>query len=212
MTTDEVPGSDYASDLVRIAVSRKNGREPFRSHEQPLGAQLKDFWSWASSDLLDNATRGRLAEYLVGLALDCVQDATRIEWDAADLRTGTGYRVEVKSAAYLQSWRQTTHSRISFDIRPTLGWDADTNTYCAQRRRQADVYVFCLFAHKHKPTADPMNTDQWQFHVVSTRQLNQTAGEQKTITLASLLTKVRPASATFPELRYTVDAAAEEDR
>lgn len=41
-----------------------------------------------------------------------------------------------------QSWKQKRLSTISSGIQPTNGWDATTNTIAAQRKRQADVYVF----------------------------------------------------------------------
>ena len=100
----------------------KAGNEPLHESGRLLGQQLRDFWAWAYSDLLGNAMRGVLAEYLVGTALGCVHGRTRLEWDAWDLRTEGGIRVEIKSAAHLQSWRQSAYSRISFDIRPTTAW------------------------------------------------------------------------------------------
>jgi phosphodiesterase/alkaline phosphatase D-like protein len=61
-----------------------------------------------------------------------------------------------------------------------------SNTVSAKRKRQADVYVFCLLSHKAKATVCPLNLDQWEFYVLSTNQLNNLVGEQKTITLDSL--------------------------
>lgn len=63
-------------------VAVKTGDERFTHQGQPAGGHLLGFWSWAYSDLLSNATRGVLAEYIVGLALGCVQSGTRREWDA----------------------------------------------------------------------------------------------------------------------------------
>ncbi|MHC6211448.1 hypothetical protein [Rhodococcus ruber] len=184
----------------------KAGNEPLHESGRLLGQQLRDFWAWAYSDLLGNAMRGVLAEYLVGTALGCVHGRTRLEWDAWDLRTEGGIRVEIKSAAHLQSWRQSAYSRISFDIRPTTAWYAETNTYSPDRRRQADVYVFCLFAHRDKATADPLDVGQWEFYVTSAHRLDETVGAQKRISLAALLQRVRPIRAGFGELRAAVEA------
>ncbi len=41
----------------------------------------------------------------------------RAEWDAVDLTTPDGIRIEVKSAAYIQSWHQVRESTISFRVR-----------------------------------------------------------------------------------------------
>lgn len=179
------------------------GDEAFTSRGQAIGTPLGAFWSWACLDLLSNTMRGVLAEYIVGLALDCVDGRTRLEWDAADLRTADGARVEVKSSAYLQSWQQQQPSRISFDIRPTTGWDAPTNTYATERKRQADVYVFCVFTPTDKDDADPLNLDQWDFYVMSTNRLNAAVGEQKTITLTSLR-RHEPLKCAFAKLRECI--------
>ncbi|UVS80359.1 hypothetical protein [Actinokineospora sp. UTMC 2448] len=186
--------------LDAVTVTPKTGDEPFTRAGRPLdGARLRGFWSWSCSDLIGNAMRGVLAEYIVGLALGCVDGGTRREWDAADLVTGTGLRVEVKSAAYVQSWKQTRLSTIAFDIRPTAGWDFATNTYATERKRQADVYVFCVFTPTDKATADPLDVDQWDFYVMSTDRLNMVAGGQKSISLAGLL-RHRPVRCSFDGL------------
>jgi hypothetical protein len=184
----------------------RNGDDPFTHGD--VKADLLGFWRWSCSDLLSNVMRGVLAEYIVGLALDCVRDDVRREWDAADLYL-PDYSVEVKSSAYLQSWSQTKLSSIIFDIETKTSWHANTNTYETERKRQADVFVFCVLAHKDKATVDPLNLDQWDFYVMSTNRLNAAAGGQKTIALGSLL-RHKPARASFSKLRECIEAAAQE--
>ena len=58
-----------------------------------------DFWRWPASDLTNNALRGVLAEYIVALALRLTK-STRVEWDAPDLVTPSGVKIEVESAVY----------------------------------------------------------------------------------------------------------------
>ena len=128
--------------LYRIEPQRKLGRERFRNGTTLLDFNLLDFWQWSSSDLVSNALRGRVAEFLVAQALG-VSDGIRNEWDSYDLRSLSGLRIEVKSAAYLQTWAQRVESAISFDIRPTLAWDANTNEF-AQKRSGA-VKPTCMF-------------------------------------------------------------------
>lgn len=195
--------------LAAAPVTRKSGQEPFIAEGHALPERLEGFWAWSCSNLLGNALRGQLAEYLVGLALGCVEHGVRREWDAFDLRTAAGTRVEVKSAAYLQSWDQTGLSTIRFGISPSTAWFAESNTYATDRRRQADVYVFALFAQTDKSTANPLDTDQWRFYVTDTARLDSAVGEQSSITLNSLLTRVQPVRATFAELADAVSAAAE---
>ncbi len=168
--------------LDQLPLARKTGDERLQMHGQPVSASVLTFWQWAASDLISNAMRGRFAEYLVALALG-VADGVRVEWDAYDLQTVSGVKVEVKSAAYLQRWYQRRPSVITFDILPTLGWTAATNTYSPERKRQADVYVFALLAHRDKATLDPLNLDQWEFYVLPTAVLDTQLPTQKTISL-----------------------------
>ena len=143
------------------------------------------FWRWAFSDFLSNALRGVLAEYIVASAIGSTQKA-RSEWDAYDLVTEDGLKIEVKSSAYLQAWRQEKPSSIRFDIAHKQAWDAQDNTYSAQAIRAADVYVFCVFAATDRATADPLDLTQWFFMVCPTTWLTQKLGNQKSVGLASL--------------------------
>ena len=126
-------------------------------------------------------------------------DNPRVEWDAYDVKTNNGIKVEVKSASYIQSWQQTDYSNISFNISPTKGWEADTNTYYEEKIRQADVYVFCLLHHKDQQSIDPLNLDQWSFFIISTEQLNEEVGDQKTISF-SRLSKIGATRVGFDQL------------
>ena len=171
--------------LPPIAACRKTGLERFQAEGADAGFNLLDFWQWSVSDLVSNATRGILAEYIVARALG-LGTGIRNEWDAFDLRTPSGLKIEVKSAAYLQSWFQKNFSPIVFVIPPTRAFDAATNVLSAVSKRQADVYVFALLSHRDKETVDPMNLDQWEFYVVGVSALNDRQRSQHSITLKSL--------------------------
>jgi hypothetical protein len=162
--------------------------------------------TWLASDLVDNALRGVLAEYIVACDLG-VSGGVRTEWDAYDLRTSEEIKIEVKSAAYLQSWKQSAPSRICFDVRPTYGWDAATNTTSLERKRQADVYVFCLLAHSDKATLDPLDFSQWEFYVLPARLLDERLPTQKIISLAGLL-RLAPVKAEFGKIGSTIKVVA----
>ena len=92
------------ADFPALTVKRKTGDEPFSVNGRPTGFVLLNFWQWLASDLVDNALRGALAEYIVACDLG-IADGTRPGWNAYDLITPEGIKVEVKSAAYLQSWQ-----------------------------------------------------------------------------------------------------------
>lgn len=169
---------------------RKTGEEPFISANGTAEFKLLEFWQWNQSDLLNNALRGTIAEFIVGKALGAVK-GVRLEWDAYDLVTADGIKVEVKSAAYVQSWAQTKHSAIQFSIRPAMSWEASTNTYATEMGRSADVYVFCLLKEQDRTLVNPLNLEQWEFYVLATGKINREKGSQKSIGLNGLL-KMQP--------------------
>lgn len=187
---------------------RMSGEEPILDATGSPAGRLIDVWRWAYSGTLGNTQRGVIAEYVVGLAVDGIRGGVRVDWDAFDLLTPDGLKVEVKSAAYLQSWDQTSPSRIQFGVAETVGWTAATNTYAEVLSRQADVYVFCLFTTTERGEANPLDTRQWRFWVTSTAHLAEVVGRQKTISLNALLSRVEPDETDFTGLREAVRRAA----
>jgi hypothetical protein len=177
-----------SGELGPLRAPRRTGRERFHRGGEPLGFALADFWAWSVSDLVSNATRGRLAEYLVARALGLSTAGVRNEWSAYDLETPSGIKIEVKSAAYLQAWYQQRLSTVSFSTPPTRAWDPETNIQSTEVARQADVYVFALLAHLDKATLDPLDVSQWEFFVLPTAVLNARTRSQHSITLKSLQT------------------------
>ncbi|WP_294785756.1 hypothetical protein [uncultured Eubacterium sp.] len=149
-------------------------------------SDLNSFWSWAYSNIMDNAERGALAEYLVAYALG-VADNIRVNWDKYDLLSPEGIAVEVKSSGYLQSWDQEKLSALSFGIQPTFGWDSTTNTYSQELTRQSDIYVFCVHKHTDQDTVNPLDIAQWDFYLLPTKVLNAKACAQKRANLPSLI-------------------------
>ncbi|GAA4340481.1 hypothetical protein [Flaviaesturariibacter amylovorans] len=172
--------------LDRIPATLKSGKEPLLFNGKPLDVTLLDFWRWSVSDLLSNATRGRLAEFIVARAAHVDVTACRDEWSAFNLETPEGIKLEVKSAAYVQSWFQRALSRISFSTRAALYWDSATNLQSKVAGRSADVYVFCLLHHQDKATANPLDLNQWTFYVLATWELDAYRRSQHSITLKSL--------------------------
>lgn len=150
----------------------KSGDELFSSQSTLAKFDLRSFWQWSASDLISNATRGVLAEYIVAQALG-IATGVRTEWDAYDLRLENGPSIEVKSASYLQSWHQKQLSTIIFGIAPTRALIPKTGDYDPEVKRQAKLYVFCLLETKDQSELDPMDLDQWVFYVLSTKVLNK---------------------------------------
>ena len=195
------------SNLGRLTPSLKSGSECFHSSGQNLGFDLLNFWSWNCSDLVSNATRGRLAEFIVAKALGITTDGVRDEWGAYDLITPADIKIEVKSASYLQSWSRKDLSKICFAVPKTREWNLDTNVLSPEQRRQADVYVFALLAHEDKQTIDPLDLSQWKFYVLPTCVLNARARSQHSITLPSL--EKLPGAIMFDEVASAVSGCKE---
>lgn len=160
------------TELVPVTATPKTGDEPFHSNGEALECRLLEFWRWSVSDLVSNATRGRLAEFVVAKALGIPTQGVRDEWAAYDLTSPEGVKVEVKSAAYLQSWKMKRYSSIRFLTRKARAWDALTGLMAAEAKRQADVYVFALLANKDRATLDPLNVGQWIFYVLPASTLD----------------------------------------
>lgn len=171
-------------ELKAIEFKQKTGLEVIVS--QGKKRNLINFWQWAYSDLVGNTERGILAEYLVALACN-IDDNARISWDAYDLKLDNGIRIEVKSSGYLQTWRQESYTKPVFSIRKTIAWDHKENAYEKEKKRQADVYVFALLAHKNQNTLNPLDTRQWEFYIIHSQVLDKVVGDARQISLKKLV-------------------------
>ncbi len=171
---------------------------------------MLDFWKWFGSDLSNNVIRGALAEFIVALALD-IADGVREVWSPFDLLSKEDIKIEVKSAAYLQSWHQKKLSSISFDIGQSIAYDSTTNEYDKESKRQADVYVFCLLHFTDKTNLNPLDLDQWEFYILSADILNEKHLNQKRLNLSSLL-KLNPVKADYEGIAETIEKKSGEEK
>ena len=153
---------------------------------------MLDYWVWGFSDLVGNTERGVLAEYIVARAIRA-KSPVRNSWAAYDLDSPDGTKIEVKSASYIQSWHQKKLSNIQFNIRKTLEWLPEKNEFVTEKKRQSDVYIFCLLNQKDKHKVNPLNLDQWEFYVIATSLLDRELGDTQSISLA----KVQQYSANY---------------
>jgi hypothetical protein len=135
------------------------------------GAQLRDFWSWAMSDLRANTTRSMFAEYLIATALGAAQQP-RVEWDSYDVAIPEG-RIEVKASAYLQAWPQQAPSQITFSGLRSRTWTPITG-YNTEATYNADVYVFALLTAREHDQYDALDTGSWLFWVIGVDQIRAT--------------------------------------
>ena len=198
-----------AENLGVIDVQRKSGDESFTSSGKKLGLNLLEFWEWNGSDLISNAMRGRLAEFIVAKALG-LAEGVRYEWDAYDLEYRKT-RIEIKTSAYIQSWKQSHLSKIVFGMQPTRAWNYETNEFGDEIKRQSDVYVFCVLSHKDQSTINPLDLDQWEFYILPTRTLDEKVPNQKTISLSSLQ-NLNPDKVSFNQLKNMIDKVIEQGK
>ena len=80
------------TNLKAIPSNRRTGSEPFHIEGAPLSDTLLNFWRWSSLEIVGNALRGMLAEYIVANAVGCA-GGVRQEWDAYDVLTPDGINV-----------------------------------------------------------------------------------------------------------------------
>lgn len=144
-----------------------HGDEPFIG----LDAHVRDFWSFAMSNLRTNNVRGYLAEFLVARAVGATD--IRVEWDAFDVLTNDGVKVEVKSAGYLQTWSQRRLSRISFGSMKGRTWSPEAGE-SPEATLNADVYVFAIHTATRHEDYDVLDLGQWEFYVAGRTAIEAT--------------------------------------
>ncbi|MCU0782526.1 MAG: hypothetical protein MUF81_00480 [Verrucomicrobia bacterium] len=190
-----------------VLIKHRRGNSRFVAGRKRLAMTLEEFWRWNVSDLVNNLTRGRLAEFIVAKALGISTDGVRSEWGSFDLTMRSGLRIEVKSSAYLQSWDQGEElSNPSFDTKKRKVWNPKTKKY--RFCRPSDVYIFALLKHKRKKTVNPMNVNQWTFFVVPTSVLDVRERSQHSITPNSLTNELKCKPVDFFKLKECVRVAA----
>ena len=162
---------------------------------------VNDFWRWGYSDLIQNINRGILAEYLIAWVLS-IDEKPRNPWDAYDLMTGDGFKIEVKSTGYLQAWDYGTKPNPRFVIQERQRWtDKGLEKEAAFN---ADVYILCYHKEKDRIKIDPMDLSQWDFWVFSKKEIIQLLDKRKSISINQIL-KEGYKPLIFNELRNSVE-------
>lgn len=210
LTPSDLEDYSKTTELLPVHKFRKSGGETFHYNFKKLDFSLEEFWQWAYSDIIGNTLRGILAEYIVAKALG-LTEKVRIEWDAFDLLTEKGLKIEIKSSSYIQSWYQKKYSEITFSIRKTKYWDENTNVQAQESKRQADIYVFCLLKHKVQETLNPLDLNQWDFYILPTSVIDKEMRDSKQITLKKLMS-LAPVKSNFGNLKKNIELSDEGKR
>jgi len=171
-------------------------------------SSVLDYWKWAHACLMDNAERGAFAEYLVACAIGG-KGTGRVNWNKYDLVSEEGITVEVKTSAYIQVWGQEKLSDIRFGIQKTYGYLPESNTYESEKKRQAQVYVFCVHTETDQEKLNILDTKQWKFYVLSSKILNESKiyADASSIGLSPLL-KLGAVKCSYEDLHHVVKEQA----
>lgn len=193
-----------------------------------LPFHIADYWQWAFSDMLRNTQRGVFAEFIVKAALELggvyTNNDIRSNFEPFDLvgpeiiqlenanpleALSFPCRIEVKSAAYIQSWNPHpgTAPRISFSIAQAKVPD-EIGDYRpdAEQKRNSDLYVFTIYTAKGKEQ-NILDMNLWEFYVAKTSALNEKYGNQKTVSLKNLTKDLSIAPIPFSGLCQAIQDA-----
>ncbi|MCY3712915.1 MAG: hypothetical protein OXH02_06460 [Gemmatimonadetes bacterium] len=205
-------------DLRKRPVFR-DGKEPFRHNGNSLGFTVYDYWRWMGSDLLNNISRGVLAEFIVAKILGAEEETLnypRAAWESYDIMyysktDDARFSIEVKSSAYYQSWHRNNSkdSVIEFGIAPNA---RETDIF-GETTRSADCYVFCLLGVPDEIPC-PLDLEKWEFYILMSTVLNEEIRDQKKIGLSKLreLAKRRgQRTKNYKELSRLVEEAYRND-
>lgn len=171
---------DRAQPKIDTSTRFKNCTTELNSHV------VSDFWQWAYSDLLQNTTRGVLAEYIVAVLLG-VDSSPRNPWMPFDLRLEDSTTIEVKTMSRLQAWAQKKLSEPKVVISERRNWNPDTGIMEQVPSLNADIYVICYFTCEDHSVANPLNLNQWVFFVLDKKEVGELLKKSKSISLKALI-------------------------
>lgn len=184
---------DYKGDIM----AGLTGSEKIFGHELLIENEtIRDFWSWAFSDLKMNDTRGVFAEWMVAKLLDIPLNV-RDSWQECDLITPEKIKIEVKTSAYVQAWEKKNKKESSPEFgglkSRKLVIVNDTYKYAENETYNADLYVFCFQMEKDKEKYNALDLTQWRFFTLLKEDFKSNQGS---ISLNSLSKRCPPMTAS----------------
>lgn len=150
-----------------------------------ISLSLTKFWQWAYSDLSYIISNPILAEYIVSSAVGTISTRyNRTICHPYKIITKHGYLVDVKSAAYVQSYDAEHPEQISFLLASTVD---ETGDFKSAPQSNSDLFIFCLYKALSMDQS-PFDINLWDFYIISTKVLNEKIPNRKSITLSRLKT------------------------
>ncbi|MCU1493847.1 MAG: hypothetical protein JWO62_1611 [Acidimicrobiaceae bacterium] len=220
------PASPDTVPTVELLLTRHMAETPC-STEEPIGplrrlldpdsalpgtgsATVGEFWQWAFSDVLSNATRGAFGEYLVARCLGITSEP-RIAWDAVDLRYH-GHGIEVKTSSRHQAWPSPKPTPPSFDIAAHRPWDPVTGLTEPVARRVAGLYVFCHYVGPESSATSNLdrriavlNAENWEFYVTPTTAIAAIEPARPRLSLSAVMHLAEAPRVAYADLKSTID-------
>ncbi len=155
----------------------------------------------ASTNLMDNYTRGRVAEAIVAELTGAKMVGEGYGDGTSSTKTSAS---RSRPPATSSRGRRNTGRQRSSELREqraTAHRRTELTSRMASRGVAAKAYVFC-----HHLGVMPDDPADWMFYVTLTETLERICGDQQTIRLTSLVEKVRPAAADAGHLRSALDS------
>lgn len=172
---------------------------------------LGEYRAWATYDLLDPGERARVAEFIVGKALHSLgmgRQPTR----PYSLETSEGCRIDVRSAARLQSWgwrREGKPPPVMFNIAgASQWWDHGLGCYVDDvRARWSHVHVCALLDHADRGTVNPARVRQWRFWVLPTDIITADIGMGRAVVSLARLERLGAVEGSWHDIPHLVRQA-----
>ena len=180
--------------------------EHFSKDGQSLSLTMTDFWAWAFSDMTYCIHLSALAEYIIATALSITSSmpyVTRKHNWPSELVTKSGHTINVKMAAFIQSYDPEHPDFIEFYIKPRRLLDGTVHKLDTPFKRHCDFYVFAVYKGMCMNDS-PLNLDLWDFYIMPTKVLDETIPTQKKISFRSLL-KFNPVKCDFNSIAVKMD-------
>ncbi len=189
-------------------MKRYTGSEKIIVENNESNIYVKDFWSWAYSDLHNTVKRGKFGEFIVSTATGAenANDMTDITFNAFDLLYKNKYRIEVKTSSLIQSWDLTDYRKSIPSLNIAKASLPDENGDYkdgAPKQRNSDIYVFCVYKAETREQS-PLNMDLWDFYVIPTKTIDDKLGDQKSIRLTSLI-QLPVIKCNYSEIKEAID-------